>query len=88
MRKVPPCFLAALCLLVAATPIHQAVAAPGKGQIPVTIGPWQHIATGCDDSPENPTAALALVGAAGWALASSRRRIGTFAGKIRRRARR
>jgi XrtJ-associated TM-motif-TM protein len=35
-----------------------------------------HGQTGCTDSPENPTAILALVGAGGWVLASSRRRIG------------
>lgn len=35
-----------------------------------------HAQTGCTDSPENPTAVLGLVGACGWLVASSRRRIG------------
>jgi XrtJ-associated TM-motif-TM protein len=39
-----------------------------------------HAQTGCTDSPENPTAVLALVGSAGALLASVRRR-----GKARRR---
>jgi XrtJ-associated TM-motif-TM protein len=35
-----------------------------------------HAQSGCTDSPENPTAILGLVGAGGWWVASSRRRIG------------
>lgn len=40
-----------------------------------------HAQTGCTDSPENPTAILGLVGAGGWWIASSRRRIGEFVRK-------
>jgi XrtJ-associated TM-motif-TM protein len=40
-----------------------------------------HAQTGCTDSPENPTAVLALVGSAGAFLASVRRRV-----KARRRS--
>jgi XrtJ-associated TM-motif-TM protein len=34
-----------------------------------------HAQTGCTDSPENPTAVLALVGSAGAFFASARRRL-------------
>lgn len=34
-----------------------------------------HAQGGCTDSPENPTALLGLIGAGGFAIASSRRRI-------------
>jgi XrtJ-associated TM-motif-TM protein len=34
-----------------------------------------HAQNGCDDSPENPTAILALVGSAGAILASVRTRV-------------
>jgi XrtJ-associated TM-motif-TM protein len=34
-----------------------------------------HAQSGCTDSPENPTAVLALVGSAGAFLASARRRL-------------
>ncbi len=34
-----------------------------------------HAQSGCTDSPENPTAVLALVGSAGAFFASARRRI-------------
>jgi XrtJ-associated TM-motif-TM protein len=34
-----------------------------------------HAQTGCTDSPENPTAVLALVGSAGAFFASARRRM-------------
>ena len=34
-----------------------------------------HAQTGCTDSPENPTAVLALVGSAGAFVASARRRL-------------
>jgi XrtJ-associated TM-motif-TM protein len=37
-----------------------------------------HAQTGCTDSPENPTVVLGLVGAGGWLVASSRRRIGAL----------
>jgi XrtJ-associated TM-motif-TM protein len=34
-----------------------------------------HAQTGCGDSPENPTAVLAIVGSAGAFFASARRRL-------------
>jgi XrtJ-associated TM-motif-TM protein len=37
-----------------------------------------HAQSGCTDSPENPTAILGLVGAGGWWIASSRRRVAAF----------
>ena len=40
-----------------------------------------HAQTGCTDSPENPTAVLAVVGSAGALLAAARRRF-----KARRRS--
>jgi XrtJ-associated TM-motif-TM protein len=40
-----------------------------------------HAQTGCTDSPENPTAVLAIVGSAGAFFASARRRL-----KARRRS--
>ena len=41
-----------------------------------------HAQSGCTDSPENPTAVLGLVGAGGWWVASSRRRIGQYVHRL------
>jgi XrtJ-associated TM-motif-TM protein len=35
-----------------------------------------HAQSGCSDSPENPTALLGLIGAGGFVVASSRRKLG------------
>jgi XrtJ-associated TM-motif-TM protein len=40
----------------------------------LAVGVKLHAQTGCIDSPENPTAVLALVGAAGAVVAKLRRR--------------
>ena len=41
-----------------------------------------HAQTGCTDSPENPTAVLAVVGSAGAFLAAARRRFKARRGSI------
>jgi XrtJ-associated TM-motif-TM protein len=54
--------------------MHKGVRRALLGMALLAIPALAHAQGGCIDSPENPTAVLALVGSAGALLASARRR--------------